>query len=57
MKKIIPYLAFLCMTGFTITNNLPVIAGSCNSHIYQKNQVECDKDDKKCQQNNREGVN
>tara|TARA_B100000965_G_C18900330_1_gene460005 strand:- start:81 stop:254 length:174 start_codon:yes stop_codon:yes gene_type:complete len=57
MKKIIPYLAFLCMTGFTITNNLPVIAGSCNSHINQKNQVECDKDDKKCQQNNREGVN
>ena len=26
MKRIIPYIAFLCLTGFTTTSGLPVIA-------------------------------
>ena len=49
MKKIIPYIAFFCLTGFTITNELPVIAGGCNSHLNEKAEIKCVEDDLKCQ--------
>ena len=49
MKSIIPYIAFACLTGFTVTNGLPVMAGGCNSHINNKAEIECTEDDTECQ--------
>ncbi len=49
MKKLIPYIAFACLTGFTATNGLPVIAGGCSSKMYQKAEIKCEEDDTKCQ--------
>ena len=49
MKRIIPYIAFLCLTGFTATNGLPVMAGSCNSHMNNKAEIKCTEDDTECQ--------
>ena len=36
MKRLFPYIAFACLTGFTATTGLPVIAGSCSSHMNKK---------------------
>ena len=49
MKRIIPYIAFLCLTGFTATNGLPVIAGGCNSQMNKKAEIKCAEDDIECQ--------
>ena len=49
MKRIIPYIAFLCLTGFTTTSGLPVIAGGCNSHMNNKAEIKCTEDDAECQ--------
>ena len=49
MKKIIPYIAFFCLTGFTATSSLPLIAGSCSSHINKKADIKCAEDDTECQ--------
>ena len=49
MRRIIPYIAFLCLTGFTATSGLPVMAGGCNSHMNKKAEIECTEDDTKCQ--------
>ena len=48
MKRIIPYIAFLCLTGFTATSGLPVMASSCNSHMNKKAEIECTEDDTEC---------
>ena len=49
MKRLIPYIAFACLTGFTATNGLPVMAGGCNSHINKKAEINCVEDDIECQ--------
>ena len=49
MRKIIPYLAFFCLTGLTATSNSPLMAGSCSSHINKKADVKCAEDDTECQ--------
>ena len=49
MKKIIPYIALLCLTGFTTTSGFPVMAGGCNNHMNKKAEIECTKDDTECQ--------
>ena len=49
MKRIIPYIAFLCLTGFTATSGLPVMAGGCTNHMNKKVEAKCDKDDTECQ--------
>ena len=49
MKRIIPYIAFLCLTGFTATSGLPVMAGGCNSNMNKKAKIECTEDDTECQ--------
>ena len=49
MKRIFPYIAFACLTGFTATTGLPVIAGSCSSHMNKKAEIKCAEDDTKCQ--------
>ncbi len=54
MKKIILYTSFICLTGFTTTISLPVIAGGCSSHIDKKAAIECAEDDTKCQSNKSE---
>ena len=49
MKKIIPYIAFACLTGFTATTGLPVMAGACSSHMNKKAEIKCDENDTECQ--------
>ena len=49
MKKLIPFIAFACFTGFTATSGLPVIAGGCSSHMNKKAEIKCDDDDTECQ--------
>ena len=49
MRRIIPYIAFLCLTGFTATSGLPVMAGGCNSHMNKKAEIKCAEDDTECQ--------
>ena len=49
MKKLIPYIAFACLTGFTATSGLPVLAGSCNSHVEKKSEIKCAEDGPECQ--------
>ena len=49
MKKIITYLAFLYLTGFTATSGLPVMAGGCNNQMDKKVEIKCTEDDTECQ--------
>ena len=49
MRKIIPYIAFFCLTGFTATNGLPLMAGGCSSHMNKKADIKCAEDDAECQ--------
>ena len=49
MKRLFPYIAFACLTGFTATTGLPVIAGGCNSHMNKKAEIKCVEDDTECQ--------
>ena len=49
MKKIITYTVLFCLTSFTSTSGLPVMAGSCSSHINKKAEIKCDEDDTECQ--------
>ena len=49
MKKFIPYIAFACLTGFTATTGLPVMAGACSSHTNKKAEIKCAENDTECQ--------
>ena len=49
MKRLFPYIAFACLTGFTATTGLPVMAGGCNSHMNKKAEIKCAEDDTECQ--------
>ena len=49
MRKLIPYIAFACLTSFTATSGLAVIAGGCNSHINKTVDINCTEDDIECQ--------
>ena len=49
MKRFFPYIAFACLTGFTATTGLPVMAGSCSSHMNKKAEIKCPEDDIECQ--------
>ncbi len=49
MKRLIPYIAFACLTSFTATNGFPVMAGGCNSHMNKKAEIKCAVDDTECQ--------
>ena len=48
MKRFIPYIAFACLTGFTATSGLPVIAGGCSIHMNKKAEIKCADDDTEC---------
>ncbi len=49
MKRLIPYIAFVCLTGFTATSGLPVMSGGCSSHMNKKAEIKCAEDDTECQ--------
>ena len=49
MKRLIPYIAFACLTGFTAASGLPVMAGGCSSHIKKTAVIKCAEDDIECQ--------
>ena len=48
MKRLIPYIAFACLTGFTAASGLPVMAGGCSSHMNKKAEIKCAEDDIEC---------
>ena len=49
MKRLFPYIVFACLTGFTATTGLPVMAVGCNSHMNKKAEIKCAEDDTECQ--------
>ncbi len=49
MKRLIPYIAFACLTGLTATNGLPLMAGGCTSHMNEKAEIKCAEDNTECQ--------
>ena len=49
MKRLFPYIAFACLTSFTATNGLPVMAGGCSSHMNKKAEIKFSEDDTECQ--------
>ena len=49
MKKLIPYITFVFLTGFTATTGLPVMAGGCSSHMNKKAEIKCAENDTECQ--------
>ena len=49
MKRLIPYIAFAFLTGYTATTGLPVLAGGCNSNINKSAENKCSEDDIECQ--------
>ena len=49
MKRLFPYIALACLTGFTATTALPVIASSCSSHMNKKAEIKCAENDTECQ--------
>ena len=54
MKNLLPFITFTCLTAFSVTSGLPVIAGGCSSHGNKAFEIKCDKDDKECQKKNAE---
>ena len=54
MKKLLPLITFTCLTAFSVTSGLPVMAGGCNSHRNKASEIKCEKDDKECQTKNSE---
>ena len=48
MKRLIPYIAFTCLTGFTVFSGLPVMAGGCSSHMNKKAEIKCAEEDAEC---------
>ena len=49
MRRIIPYIAFFCLTGFTATNGLPLMARGCSSHMNKEADIKCADNDTECQ--------
>ena len=48
MKRLIPFIAFTCLTSFTAGNVLPVVAGGCSSRMNEKAEIKCAEDDTEC---------
>ena len=57
MKRLFPYIAFACLTGFTATTGLAVMAGGCSSHMNKKAEIICAEDDTECQIEKAEKLN
>ena len=54
MKKLLPLITFTCLTAFSVTSGLPLMAGGCSSRSNKASEIKCDKDDKECQTKNAE---
>ena len=54
MKNLLPLITFTCLTVFSVTSDLPLMAGGCSSHSNKASEIKCDKDDKECQKKNAE---
>ena len=54
MKKLLPLITFTCLTAFSVTSGLPLMAGGCSSHSNKASEIKCDKNDKECQTKNAE---
>ena len=54
MKNLLPLITFTCLTAFSVTSGLPVMASGCSSHGNKASEIKCDKDDKECQTKNTE---
>ena len=50
MKKLIPYIAFACLTGISATEGIPIMAGGCSSHMNKKAEIKCVENDTQCQE-------
>jgi len=49
MKNLLPFISFACLTAFSATSGLPIMAVGCSSHRNKAAEIKCDKDDKECQ--------
>ena len=49
MKRLIPYIAFVCLTGFSATRTVYVMAGGCSSQINKTAKIDCSEDEMDCQ--------
>ena len=49
MKKLIPYIAFTCLTGLAATHSLPIMANGCSSQMHKKAEIKCAENDTDCQ--------
>ena len=49
MKNLIPYITFACLTVFTATSSIPVIAGGCSNHLKKTSEIKCAEEDVECQ--------
>ena len=54
MKNLLPLITFTCLTAFSVTSGLPVMAGGCSSRSNKTSEIKCDNDDKECQTKNTE---
>ena len=54
MKNLSPFITLACLTAFSLTSGLPVMAGGCSSYSNKASEIKCDKDDKECQTKNTE---
>ena len=52
MKNLLPLITFTCLTAFSVTSGLPLMAGGCSSRSNKASEIKCDKDDKECQKKN-----
>ena len=48
MKRLIPYIAFACLTGFSTLSSLPVSAGGCSNHMNKTAKIKCAEEDTEC---------
>tara|TARA_Y100000739_G_scaffold150613_1_gene129943 strand:- start:369 stop:563 length:195 start_codon:yes stop_codon:yes gene_type:complete len=56
MRKIIQYITFFCLVGFTVTSDSNAIAGGCSNHINQKAEIKCAEGDNECQSKKNEKI-
>ena len=49
MIKISLYLSFACLTGFTVINESPAIAGGCSSHMNKTSKIKCAENETECE--------
>ena len=49
MKRVIPYIAFACLTSFSAISGSPVISGGCSNQMNKKVEIKCAENDIECQ--------